>query len=172
MGLFKIRARRHVRSWISPTTQFLPKSLLERAAKVLLAAIRQEIDRERALSLGKEGVTLPKSPAFKASFRCPVVGQEIHIVSRWPTLEALLEGKDPFRMTWLTQQAGVQVVPMEGPQETTIFRTTPAHKEGAWMHPGFRKHEFLDRAIRRAGPQMDKIVAEGVAKILTSLPPV
>jgi len=171
MGFLRLKIKRHDRSWLTQKN-LVPKQRLEMAAKVLLAAIHQEIDRERALESGKGPGGLPKSSRFKNSFRCPVVGREIQIVSSWPTLDALIDGRKPFQMTWLTQQAGVGVVPMEGPHEEVLYRTTPRHKAEAWWHPGYRKHEFLDRAVEKALPKMEKIILEGLIRELKSLPPV
>lgn len=168
MGLFRVTTKRHERSWATVGTR-IPAHALKLAAKELLASVRNEIDRERALEAGKGPGGLPRSPKFKNSFKCLVVGDEIQIVSNWPTLDALVDGKKPYRMTWLTHQAGVNIVPMEGPNESVIYRTTPQHKGEAWMHPGFRKHEFLTRAIDRAWPKMVKIVSDEIAKVLSTL---
>lgn len=172
MGLFRFKIKRHDKSWVTRGDQLVTKRLMEQAAKVLLNSIHREIDRERAMEAGKDGGKLPITPKFKASFRCLVVGKEIQIVSTWPNLDALIEGRKPYQMKWLTQQAGVDVVPMEGAHDQILFRRTPLHKEDAWWHPGYRKHEFLDRAIERAWPKMEKILREGVMKELSSLPPV
>ncbi len=174
MGLFRIKVRRHSRSWISEKDHLISPQVLELAGKILLSAIRQEIDREWALEAApsKRKGGLPRTIRFKRSFRCRVVGQEIEILSSWPTVQALIDGKDPYPMTWLTQQAGVKVVPMEGENEEVVFRTTPKFKFKAWKHPGFRQHLFLDRAFTRAKPQMERIVGAGILRMLSSLHPV
>jgi len=172
MGFFRIKVKRHDHSWVREKHGFITKQNLEEAGRALLAAVRQEIDRERAMDTGKSFGSIPTSPRFKASFRCQVVGQEIQILSNWPNLDALLTGRKPFQMTWLTQQAGVPVVPMVGAQDQVLFRTTPRFKAQAWWHPGVRKHDFLDRAVEKAWPKIEKILLDAVMKRMASLPPV
>lgn len=172
MGYFRIRAKRHDHSWVKETHGFLTKQKLEEAARVLLAAVRQEIDMERAMEAGKAFGSIPTTPKFKASFRCVVVDQELQILSNWPNLDALIEGRKPYQLKWLTQQAGVKVVPMEGPHDQVLFRTTPLRKSQAWWHPGVRRHDFLDRAVERAWPKIEKILMDCVVRTMLSLPPV
>lgn len=168
----RVRVRRHDRSWVKEKHDFLTRQKLEEMARVLVSAIRQEIDRERAMEAGQKAGKLPVTPMFKASFRCQVVGQELHVTSNWPNVDALLEGRDPYPMKWLTQQAGVPVVPMPGPHDTVLFRTTPKFKAQAWWHPGVRRHDFLERAVERAWSKIERIMMDCVLRQMASLPPV
>lgn len=168
----RVRVIRHDRSWVREKNDFLTPQKLNEMTRVLVSAIRQEIDRERAMEAGKEHGKLPKSPLFLMSFRCQVVGQELQVVSNWPNIDAILEGRKPYRMTWLTQQAGVKMVPMTGPKDQVLFRATPKFKAQAWWHPGLRKHDFLERAVDRAWSKIEELLVECVVKQLTSLPPV
>ena len=54
-------------------------------------------------------------------------------------------------MEWLTRAEGVSRVPMAGDQPgTVLIKSTPGSLQGPWIHPGFRKHNFVRRGYEKA----------------------
>lgn len=138
-----------------------------------MSLVQQEIGRDMALEAGSEEKgRLPEGPKFRKSFRYEIEDGTISLVSDWPNLDALIEGRKPYKMTWLTQQSGVRVVPMKGdtPDQTVVFRVTPKFKFNAWKHPGIRPHQFLDRAFRKFEPLALRMVDAALMQELRRLP--
>jgi hypothetical protein len=73
-------------------------------------------------------------------------------------------------MEWLTRQAGVNAVPMKSSNGTVIIRATPALKDDAWIHPGFRKHNFVRRGYEKARRVFAQELEKQVGKILKKTP--
>lgn len=118
---------------------------LVQIAKVFLTLVQTEAkkdftkreagvqDRERLLRSFSYRVTPPKT---------------IEILSDWPGLKNIVEGRRPFRMKWLNRKAGIKVVPIvDHDTRRIVFRTPPLTTGSAWIHPAIAKHAFLERAI-------------------------
>ena len=95
----------------------------------------------------------------------------MELYSTWPQIEQIVEGRRPYPMTWLTQQEGVSKVPMKGDRPgTVLIRTTPKSPENAWIHPGFKKHNFIRRGYERARRQMNEVLSQRLGKVLSETP--
>ena len=103
---------------------------------------------------------LPISPRFMSSFKYEISSQEgaIQIVSTWPWIDQIVEGRPPYPLEWLTQEAGVPVVPMKDVTGRILFRTTPKLREDAWEHPGWKKHTFVSKGVERALPKLREVM--------------
>ena len=63
-------------------------------------------------------------------------------------------------MTWLTQAAGIGVVPIQTPDGNTIMRWAPKTTAEAWIHPGFKRYTFLDRGVKKGREKAATWLAE------------
>jgi len=155
---FRVRGA-YVGAWAKRVGEQATGDIVHRMADVLQEEVRRAIRedaRPRVNGVGNP-ITLPTSEAFVNSFRTRVVGKRtVEVVCTYPFIRALVEGRDPYPMTWLTRAAGVPVVPIERADGTVVFRTTPGPGDRPWVHPGFESHRFLSVAVRRA---RDRIVA-------------
>lgn len=141
---------------------------------------------------GFPGHTAPVSPTFFDSFDYEIVGQStVAITSSWPWIEQLLDGRRPFKMEWLTQEnlggplrpeTGAErrrrrnkgqkryprlvVIPIVSHTGQIIFRPAPFSSQDAWVHPGFARHTFIQRGIRKGRKKAAQEVAKMVAKKL------
>lgn len=115
---------------------------------------------------------IPGSVQFFDSFKYRIHPgkSQVEIYSTWPHIAQIMEGRRPYPMDWLTQQAGVSRVPMKQPDGTVLIRSTPATADSAWIHPGFKKHTFVRRGYENARRQMKKMLQEQVAKVLQGMP--
>jgi hypothetical protein len=109
---------------------------------------------------------LPDSKKFYESFSFRVKGSTVEILSNWPTIDPILEGRDPYPMTWLTQDKGVGIVPLIDPTNKVIFRMAPANSAEAWIHPGFEKHNFMRRGVEKARAQMADLIKQDLAAFI------
>lgn len=104
---------------------------------------------------------LPTSGNFLKSFSFRIRGQTtLEILSTWPFLRQATEGREPYKMVWLTQEQGVRAVPMVQPDGTVLVRTAPFTTQEAWIHPGFARHTFINRAVRKARQEMAMLILE------------
>lgn len=146
--------------------------ILQRLGKAMVDAIVEEAKKDFA----KQGRSptpkgqpegLPDSDNFFESFDYKIVGKStVVITSTWPWIQETVEGRPPYKMTWLTRSQQVYKVPMPQPNGTVIIRTAPLKMADAWIHPGFARHTFLERGIRRARKEMAKIIGEEAKKML------
>jgi len=154
----------------------LTKDFLKVVGESLLKAVVFEARKDLAKQGGRptppgvpEGI--PASEDFFKSFSYRVEGQRVLLVSTWPFIEQITEGRREYPMTWLTQQEGVSKVPMKGSRPgTVVIKSTPTSPSNAWIHPGFRKHNFIRRGYERARREMDKLLADQVGKVLSKTP--
>lgn len=58
------------------------------------------------------------------------------------------------------------VVPLRGPNNTVIYRAAPTRIADAWVHPGIKRFAFGDRAVKYARREIDRIIADDVARRL------
>lgn len=142
--------------------------VLKRLGKMLVESVVAEAQKDFA----KQGANaqpgapegLPNSKNFFNSFHYRISGKStIEIYSDWPYIQQVIEGRDPYPMTWLL---GGMVVPIKK-GGVTLFRTTPMKKEDAWIHPGFARHTFLQRGIKKGREQMAQIMVEEAIKTLS-----
>ena len=106
-------------------------------------------------------------PAFFDSFGYNIVGgSTVAITSTWPFIEQITEGRKPFKMTWLTQTSGVKAVPIVTHTGEVIVRMAPFSAADAWIHPGFARHTFIQRGIRKGRIVAAREVAKMIAKTL------
>ncbi len=117
---------------------------LRQFGKLIVKHIQKEIQKD----WGRRGI--PKSQRFLDSFGSKIERGKIVIYSTWYTVAGLLEGRQPYRMTWLTQERGVDVVPILLKNGDVIMRATPAIASKAWIHPGYARHTFVARALKKA----------------------
>ena len=164
----------------------LTQRQVEKAAAIILKAIRREIakDTAKAGALRRPGepVALPKTKKFASSFKWRIKGKStIEIVSTWPTAEAHTTPSDeididnnrpkphaPIKMWWLARPKVpfARIVRSNG---EVIIRTTPLPAQGdkLWIHPGFRKYTFLERGLRKGRKEaVEALTPEIVAELL------
>lgn len=147
----------------------MDRKVLDRLGQVLVDAVveeaRVDFAKQRKSAKAPEGI--PDSKDFFDSFSYRIVGRStVEVVSSWPWIEQITEGRPPYPMTWLTRPRGVGVVPIIREGGTVVLRATPLTLDGAWIHPGFAKHTFVQRGIRKGRVRAAKIVAEEAVKIL------
>ena len=146
------------------------RAALQRLGRSMVASIVSEARKDLAKQSqhrpgDPEGI--PNTEAFFRSFAYRIVGDStVEITSTWPTASAVAEGRGPYPLTWLTQAAGVPVVPMRSSTGHVIFRTTPASTSEAWIHPGFFRHNFIERGIRNARREVAVIMQDDLRRAL------
>ena len=150
----------------------LDRGTLQRLGRAIVRAVRLEAklqqSRERNLKPNDpEG--LPQTGDFLKSFGYRIVGKStIEVTSTWPFIEQIIEGRDPYPMVWLTKQAGIGIVPLTHEDGTVIFRSAPKQRADAWIHPGWARHTFIERGVRRGRRRMAEIIVEDVARQLSA----
>jgi len=160
-----------------PWTQILKevevsRELLEGVGKLLVKHVVKEARADLARQGNKrtpigmpEGI--PASEKFFDSFSWKLSGpRTVDVVSTWPWIRQILDGRRAFRMKWLTRAAGRDRVPLRQEDGTVVIRMAPDRPENAWIHPGFDKHNFVDRAFRKAKKDVDQHVYDTVFKAL------
>ena len=140
----------------------LVKHIVREASRDLAKQGKSPIAKTgNACSGEREPEGLPTSVSFLKSFSYRIKGKAtIEILSTWPFLRQATEGREPYKMTWLTQEQGVRAVPMVQPDGTVLVRTTPLTTADAWCHPGFARHTFINRAVKKARKEMAQIILE------------
>ncbi len=148
--------------------------LAVRTMRRLGAMMVKEIVKEARKDFAKQGRKptpkgepegIPKSKDFFKSFHWRLRGSRtIEIYSTWPWIEQIVEGRDKYKMTWLTQPEGIYQVPMKQPNGTVIVRTTPATRRKAWVHPGFAEHNFIERGVDKGRIKAAEIMLEEIVK--------
>jgi len=157
----EIRIKRTAgKTWASAQSEdFVTPDFLEEVGKLLLESIIFEAGKDFAKQGNRptdrgmpEGI--PGSVRFFDSFHYKTDPSK---------------GRVEIYSTW-TQQAGVSRVPMKGPDGTVLIRSTPSSAEGAWIHPGFKKHTFVRRGYEKARRKMVKLLEKQVVKVLKGMP--
>lgn len=148
----------------------ISRQTLERLGQAIVDAVVLEAKRDLAMQrdITGEPEGLPDSIRFFQSFSYKITGAStIELVSNWPYINQLIDGRQPFRMAWLTQAKGVDVVPIEQKNGVVLFRTTPQDTNAAWIHPGFARHNFVQRGVKKGRENMAKIIlAETTAHLM------
>ena len=147
----------------------LTPAVMARLGQVLVDAVVVEAKKDFAKQgkspKGPEG--LPDSQTFFESFHYRVVGQStIEVYSDWPYIQQVIEGRDPYPMTWLTRASGVTVVPILKDGGEVLFRAAPLSKGEAWVHPGFARHTFVQRGLQKGRVKMAQIATEEAVRTL------
>lgn len=165
------------KTWVGLEQEdFLTPRFMERLGGFLLDAIVFEARKDLAKQGGRptpEGAPegIPASNRFFESFSYKINGNSIEISSTWPWIEQVLEGRKAYPMEWLTQTEGVSRVPMAGEQPgTVLIKSTPGNLQKPWIHPGFRKHNFVRRGYEKARHKFKQELDKQVAKILKKTP--
>lgn len=150
----------------------LSRPVMAKLGKIMV----QEIVKEARKDFAKQGKKptprgepegIPKSRDFFRSFHYRIRGSKtVEIYSTWPWIDQILEGRGPYKMDWLTQKRGVRRVPMKQPSGVTIIRVAPTDATDAWIHPGFAKHNFIERGIKKGREKAAKIMVEEAARQL------
>lgn len=155
---------------------FVDEAFLKQIGELLVESIVYEAGKDfakqgnRRTPVGApEGI--PRSVEFFNSFKYRIKqgrnGKAIEVYSTWPWIQQVIEGRRPYPMEWLTQQAGVSRVPMKQDDGTVLIRSTPVSADNAWIHPGFKKHTFIRRGYENARRKMKKLLADQVTKVLS-----
>lgn len=141
------------------------------AAKFLVLYGRElqkevKLQAQRELSSNANLHSIGDISSFLSSLKVKVDKStlSIEIVTNYPNFDKLLEGTDPFPMTWLTQEKGVKIVPLKADDGTVVFRTTPLKSEDAWIHPGIARHTFLNKAFDRARRKCLVLIRDFIAQ--------
>ena len=123
------------------------RNVLDDFGKTWLKFIKEEIRKD-----SQKSTFIPRDPAFLKSFSYAVEsGGIVTISSTWPWLDIITNGtRGKFKMAWLTQDAGVNIVPLVQKDGSVQFRTAPLNVGKAWVHPKIAKHTFINRAYERA----------------------
>ena len=121
--------------------------------------------KEEARKDARKSTFMPRSKEFYESFSFELEPNGIvAIYSTWEHLDVIVKGtRGKYKMAWLTQENGINVVPMRQKDGTFAFRTAPLTIADAWVHPKIAKHTFINRAYERAvGELLDKVVEKAI----------
>lgn len=177
--MVEIRIKRTAgKTWMNASaSDIVTPAFLKEVGELLVDNIVYEAGKDFA----KQGNTttpvgapegIPGSVKFFDSFKYRVLNQKssVEIYSTWPWISQIIEGRRPYPMEWLTQQAGVSRVPMKQPDGTVLIRSTPVTPGSAWIHPGFKKHTFVRRGYEKSRRHMKRILAKHAQKALSGMP--
>jgi len=135
---------------------------LGKIGRILVKAIVEEAKKDFA-KRGKSGLAspfgLPNStgktirPSFFDSFSARVSGERtLTIVSTWPWIEGLVEGRPAGPMTKHTQanpKLKGKPIPFLQGNGQVLFRMAPLATSKMWIHPGIAKHTFISRGVAK-----------------------
>lgn len=150
----------------------LDAKMLHRLGRVLVESVVEEarVDfakQGRAPKPPGKPEGIPNTEDFFKSFHHRLTGTStIEILSTWPYIDQVIEGRDPYPMPWLTRSRGVDVVPILKGDGVVIYRTAPLKIQDAWIHPGFARHTFLQRGIKKGREKMAQIIAAEATRAL------
>lgn len=186
MATVKIKHTRG-KTWAKlKSDDFITPEFLEKVGELLLESIVFEAGKDFAKQGNRptprgEPEGIPRSVRFFDSFSYKVVNNTVEIHSDWPWIDQIIEGRPAYDMDWLRRDSAARGDPInpaklnvEG-RSRVIFRTTPGMgKDGgvqrSWVHPGFRKHNFLRRGYEKARKKVDKMLEKQVEKVLNETP--
>jgi len=168
--------RSYGKTWVGlKNTDFLTPKFMDRLGGYLVDAIVYEARKDLAKQGNArtpvgEAEGIPASEKFFRSFSYEVNGVSLEVSSDWPWISQIIEGRRPYPMEWLTQQEGLRRVPMPGPGGTVLIKTTPSQKRDAWIHPGFKKHNFVRRGYEKARRKFAEELDKQIATVLKKTP--
>ena len=152
----------------------LSRATMDAIGELLVESIVAEARRDLAVQgfvPTPEGqpVGIPTSDSFFESFGYRIRGRStIEITCSWPWITDVIEGRDPYKMTWLTRQKGSgPVIPLVQRDGTVLLRAAPLTLDKAWIHPGFARHTFIQRGVRKARERLGEVIKSDVIKVLT-----
>ena len=156
---------------------FLTPEFMNKLGRLLVRSIITEAKKDLARQGNKptppgEKEGIPNTERFFDSFSYSItVDNKIKVISSWPWINQIVEGRQSFSMDWLTKNNGVKNVPMRsGNQRTTVIVGTPTG-DNVWVHPGFRKHTFIQRGYETALRGFKKELKGQVLKTLRKTRP-
>jgi hypothetical protein len=152
----------------------MSQQLLRELAQTLVDSVVFEAKKDLAKQ-GRKGTPqgqpegLPVKGNFLDSFDYRISGKStIEITSDWPWVQQLIEGRKPFKMWWLTHgQRRGHAVPLVQPDGTVLFRMAPLSLSDAWIHPGFARHTFVQRGVKKGRVKMAEMIAAEVFQQLS-----
>ncbi len=136
------------------------RDALEAFGKTWLKYLKEEIRKD-----AQKSTFIPRDPEFLKSFSYAVEsGGIIAMYSTWPWLDIITNGtRGKYKMAWLTQDAGVNIVPLTQRDGSIQFRTAPLNVGKAWVHPKIAKHTFIARSYERAFEyHYDKVIQAAI----------
>lgn len=143
--------------------EFFEKRFLEDVGNACLHFIIKEAKADLTKQGGQKGKPegIPNDPKFFESFGFEITNEgSIEIYSTWPWIDQIIEGRKPYPMKWLTQPK-VKKVPFS--KKTPLIRSAPGSRE-AWIHPGFKSHNFIQRGVEQALSRLNKNFANQVRR--------
>ena len=145
--------------------------VLEEVGRILVESIveeaRKAIAKQAPAPRRGQPYEIPDSEDFLRSFKHRVVGAStVEVMSTHPLIDQVLEGRDPYPMTWLTRERGVYIVPLVGPGGRVLFRMAPLKTKDAWIHPGFARHTFVQRGIKKGRERAARLLAQSAVQAL------
>jgi len=168
--MFTLKTKKSGRSATATSSVIFSRTFLDTVGKVIRDEIVKEAkaqarsDRKKKTSSeGQESDSVPEgipnSPRFYDSFKWRINGTKVEIYSDWPWISQIVEGRSPYKMTWLTQARGYDRVPFTNPTGKVKILSTPASQSNAWIHPGFASHNFIQKGWENAAPKVRKMYA-------------
>ena len=168
-------------AWVRAVGVDVEEKLVRRMAKIIEEEVQRAVRDEAKPTTPGGKLGIPNEESFFRSFITRIKGKRtVEVVSTYPFIRALIEGKEPYDMTWLTRSAVPRPIPLTASDGTVIFRmaplgkgrtSNPADREpGAprpkdyWQHPGFEKHTFLTVAMNRARARFTQEAADILAQ--------
>jgi hypothetical protein len=132
--------------------RYKSEEILEIFAEHIVYEIKQEA--VKASHLGKK---VPRSSEFLSSFKFEVTDDlRIRVLldynPKWAWISKYLEGREPYKMDWLTKQnlKERKVIPFRDHKTGDIvFRRVPLTTKQAWIHPAIEKYTFIEMGVRR-----------------------
>lgn len=110
-------------------------------------------------------------PEFLDSFDYKLVGKStVAITSSWLWIDQIIEGRSPFKMDWLTRDK-VPRVPIVTQSGKVLVRMTPNKGDKLWVHPGFKKHNFVNRAVKKARKRAAEEIRKEIQEYLRQADP-
>lgn len=124
----------------------ITKEVLKIFGEELVKGVQEEAKRASGLGTG-----IPNTKSFIDSFYYEIgQGGKIKILSNWRWVKKYLERREPYRMTWITREAGSKrVIPIKTKSGEVEFRNAPVKLQDAWVHPAIAKFNFIETGIKK-----------------------
>jgi hypothetical protein len=170
MGDIRTARRVYGTPWSKLSGVELSRDILQKVGKIIAEEIANEA-RKDYMRKGRtprgEPMSLPNTKRFFDSFDVEISGERtILITTTWPWIERHMEGRDPFKMWWLTQARGIYKVPMIQDDGRVLIVSTPATLADAWIHPGALKFNFVNRGVKKGRIRAVKEITQELLKML------
>lgn len=119
------------------------REVLKRVGKQFVKYVREEITKDFRLRGWSPSVRLLDSFYYSAD------STQVYVYSTWVNIDALMNGVGSYPLTGLSRAKGYTNVPIWQKDGSVEFRALPSLGGKAWVHPGFAKVMFLNRAKKR-----------------------